>query len=158
MESIKLKCVADTSTLIRLRKGGVIHLLGEMFETIFIPLAVQDECKDAKTKKAIENKLFKVVPVENVLSIENVHEGELEAISLSIELGVDLILLDDVGAIKKADQYHLISLSAFDVLLSAKKKGLIKSAKQVLDVMSGENEKIDEISYADVLLRAGESL
>jgi len=158
MRQIKLKCVADSSTIIRLRKCGILHLLNDLFETIYIPNEVKNECRDAKTKKAIKNKLFAVVPVKNILSIKNIHKGELEAISLAIELNIDLILLDDSKAIKKSNQLKLKSLSAFDIILTAKNKGLIGSVKQAIDLMFMENEKIDEVRYINVLLKAGEAL
>ena len=152
----KLKCVADTSTIIRLRKGGAIYLLSEMFETVYIPNAVAYECKDTKTKKAIENSLFVVAPVKNILSIDNIHIGELEAISLTVELGLDLILLDDAGAIAESNKYNLISLSTFDNLLAAKNKWLIRSVKPIMDLMISENERIYNSKYIKMLFKAAE--
>ncbi len=38
-----MKIVADTSSLIRLRKGGVIDCLGRLFDKVSIPQAVKNE-------------------------------------------------------------------------------------------------------------------
>lgn len=40
--------ICDTSVLIRLRKGEVIHCLANVFDQILVPGAVQNECKDEK--------------------------------------------------------------------------------------------------------------
>ena len=69
----KIKCVADTSTIIKLRKGGVIHLLDNFFEVVYLPNAVKNKCRNEKTKKVISGKTFNI---ENVFCIQgrNIHK------------------------------------------------------------------------------------
>lgn len=94
--------------------------------------------------------------MKEILLIQNVHKGELEAISLAVEMGIGVILLDDAGATRKSNQLNLRSFSSFDILLTLKKAGLIKSVKQVLETMSAENERIDDVRILNTLLKANE--
>ncbi len=149
-------CVGDTSTLIRLRKGKVLECLQSLFSKVYLPQAVKDECRDPQTAAAIAQPFFVVKTVSQVLDIGGLHQGELEAISLAKELGINIVLLDDKAAIKKAIRHNLSPIGTFDVLVLAKRGGFIPSVKQAMDAMRSEREGITEVDYQRTMIDAGE--
>lgn len=149
-------CVSDTSTIIRLTRGNAGHCFGGLFETVHIPQAVFDECKDSGSKKTIAQKVFNLVHVKKMLSIPTIQKGELEAISLAVEMGTKNILVDDYAAFRKAKEYGLSPLKSFDLLILAKKKGLIESVRSVMDTMKKNNEGVDPVQYEKTVSIANE--
>ena len=47
--------VCDTSTLIKLYKAGVLDLLFKLFNRVYLPVGVQEECLDESIKQAIKD-------------------------------------------------------------------------------------------------------
>ena len=141
--------VSNTSPIIALAKGEVVFCLKQIFECVYIPTAVKNECSYIETKKAIQNKVFLHKEVNNLLPISGIHQGEIEAISLAHELNIKTIILDDIKAIKKALQYNLKPISVFNVLLMAKKIKSIQSVKDVIDKMK-KNMKVLKMKYITI--------
>jgi len=147
--------VCDTCSIIKLQKGGVIDLLGEVYDKVYIPYAVKEECFKGAAKEAIKKPFFEVVPVRVVLPL-HMGAGERESISLALELGIEDILTDDKRAINSAIKNNLVPMTAFDFLLISKEIGLISQIKPVLDQMRIEREGIEEWKYQYFLNEAGE--
>ncbi len=80
--------VCDTSSLIRLYKGGVLDLLEKLFEKIYIPLAVKAECQTPTIQVWINNQYCETLSVQRCL-FESLGLGEREAISLAVELSFE---------------------------------------------------------------------
>jgi predicted nucleic acid-binding protein len=125
--------VCDTSTLIRLRKGSVLDCLGKLFNKIYIPEAVLLECQDPLTQEAIRQTLIEVRNVSCILPITSIGLGELEAISLAVELCIDTFITDDDRAFRKAHQHNLFPIRSYQILFLAKHAHYIESLKTVLD-------------------------
>jgi len=68
--------VCDTSTLIRLYKGNVLRCLAGLFEKIYLPRAVQEECRDELVIAAIQKPPFELCQVQKVLALEWMREKE----------------------------------------------------------------------------------
>lgn len=149
-------CISDTSTIIRLTKGNADHCFHGLFEAVHIPQAVVDECKDANSRQTITREVFRLAQVGKILSIPTIQRGEIEVISLAVERGIKCVLMDDYAAFRKAKEYGLSPLKSFDLLVLAKKKGLIKSVRNVMDTIQANNDGIDPIQYEKTLLKAGE--
>lgn len=156
MNPTKLNCVADTSSLIRLRKGNVIWVLGELFSIVYLPNAVKHECLDSQTSEIIDNPFFKILPVNKKLKLPGIHLGELEAISLAKELNVQYILLDDKTAIKRAISVGLKVIGTFDVLILSTRAGLIPSVLDPMIEMRKNQEGISDVDFMKTLELAGE--
>ncbi len=152
-----MKVVCDTCTLIRLRKGDVIDCLGQLFESVLIPPAVQNECQDSETKEALKKEFFKITPVSHILPLSGIHRGEREAISLAVEQNISVLITDDEKAFKQALRQGITPILTVHVLLLAQKKGFISSVKSVLDTMIAKGEGIQESVYRETLKSAGES-
>ena len=152
-----MKAVCDTSSIIKLQRGGVIDCLGQIFEAVLIPEAVKEECQRPETKNALRKSFFQVCAVTNVLPLSGIHRGEQEAISLSVEQSTPVILLDDEKACRRAQEQGLTPIRSFRILLLAKRKGLILSVKSVLDEMIANGEGVQEEIYRRMLEEAGEA-
>ncbi len=97
--------VSDTTALIILAKSDSLILLSNLFKEIYIPQAVYDELmiKDDIVKYRIEE--FNQISIKNISnqkilqSIQklNIDKGEVEAISLAIELNLKLIIDERKG-------------------------------------------------------------
>ncbi len=151
-----MKVICDTSSLIKLQKGNVLDCLGLLFDAVLVPVAVQAECKNPDTASAITKDFFEVRHVERVLPIGGIGRGELEAISLAVELGLPTIITDDETAAKKALQAGCKPIRAPQVLLLAKHAGHISSVRSALDAMRIKGEGIEDEVYETTLSQAGE--
>ena len=76
--------VADTSALIRLARGEVLHLLAQVVEKIYVPSAVKAECQDEITTSFLRMPCVEIHAVTATLPI-GLGQGEREAISLAVE-------------------------------------------------------------------------
>ncbi|MBF0475358.1 MAG: hypothetical protein HQK59_05890 [Deltaproteobacteria bacterium] len=148
--------VCDTSVLIRLRKGNVLHHLLTLFDKLYIPLAVKDECRDEIVSKIIQSSSFEIRRVNQVLGID-LGLGETEAISLAVELNIKTILIDDKDGIKKALQNGLKPIQSVELLVAVKVLGLIDSVKEVLETMKANEEYIADAEWLKCLQKAGEA-
>lgn len=149
------KAVCDTSTLIRLCKGEVLYCLNSLFEKVYLPPAVQSECRDDNSSRMIQKPPFEIYPVQNIRPF-GMGRGEREALSLALELGIKIIMIDDKRAFNKARQLDLEPLRTQDLLVFAKHNGIIPSVKAVLETMRANNEHIPDEIYWNIILRAGE--
>jgi hypothetical protein len=83
--------------------------------------------------------------------------GEAETIALALELGADLVLLDERDGRYTAQRFGLRVVGVLGVLLEAKSKGLIKNIKPYLDMLRQQaGFYIRETLYQQMLILAGE--
>ena len=104
--------ISDTTALIILAKADKLDLLSNLFEQVFIPKAVENELnfKDDIVKYRVEK--FDKISVKNISDIKilnsikklNIDNGEIEAISLAIELDLKLIIDERKGRIVAINQ------------------------------------------------------
>ena len=104
--------ISDTTALIILAKSDKLELLSNLFEQVFIPQAVEAELnfKDDVVKYRVEK--FDKISVKNISDIKtlnrikklNLDNGEIEAISLAIELDLKLIIDERKGRIVAINQ------------------------------------------------------
>jgi len=104
--------ISDTTALIILAKSDKLDLLSNLFQQIFIPKAVENELnfKDDIVKYRVEK--FDKISVKNINDTKtlnrikklNIDDGEVEAISLAIELGLKLIIDERKGRIVAINQ------------------------------------------------------
>ncbi len=147
--------VCDTSILIRLRKGKAISCLKALFERVLIPEAVYEEAHDPATREQIHQENFEVYRVERSV-LTTLGRGEQEVITLAVLNNFPTIGIDDKDAISKARQFGLRTLNTSQILIVAKRAGVIPAVKPILDRMRQEGEGIDEEDYLETLQEAGE--
>lgn len=136
------KVVSNSSPIIHLAKIGKLGLLKDFFETVAVPEAVYRECavegKERKEVALIRNAdWLKIVHVNDKKIVRllqsSTDDGEAEAIALALEVGADLILLDDSDAREKARLYGLKITGTIGILLRAEKEGKLSSVKETLE-------------------------
>jgi len=97
--------ISDTTALIILAKSDAFSLLSNLFQKIYIPQAVYDELmfKDDIVNYRIKKfDRIEVKPVSDMVTLERIKtlkidKGEVEAISLALELNLMLIIDERKG-------------------------------------------------------------
>lgn len=158
------KVVVNSTPLIVLCGIGRLFLLRDLYQEIFIPMAVYKEIlvkedsacmqiKAARTwihvkeiKNNAEKKMYKA----------KLHDGEVEVMILSQEQRADLVILDDNAAKKTAKYLGLKVTGTLGVLLKAKKQGLIDKILPIISEMRQNGFYISPSIEKIVLEQAGE--
>jgi predicted nucleic acid-binding protein len=138
----------------------LLNLLAEQFGQILIPRAVWQEAveeggDDPNVKDIASASWIKVQDIRSsqllTALLALLDKGEAEAIVLAIEIGADLILLDESDARKVAELYNLRKTGLLGVLIKARQQGRIQSLKIYLDQLRNTGFHLSEGIYDDVL-------
>ncbi len=134
--------VSDTSCTGYLIKINLLNLLQTIYGEIIVPQAVHDEILDLEVKghSIIEFKSAEWIKVYPAIDLKNVKEyqhildrGELEAISIAIDLDADLLIIDEKLGRTIAASIGFDVTGLVGILITAKNKCLIPSIKKALD-------------------------
>src|SRR5688572_30523257 len=97
--------IADTSPLQYLFQVGLVDLLQDLFETVHVPEAVRDELQVGRSlgfhvPDPADYSWMSVRSTTRAPALErfDLGPGEHAALSLALELGEGLVLLDDAAA------------------------------------------------------------
>jgi predicted nucleic acid-binding protein len=146
--------ISDSSCLIALDNIGMISILKDLYEKIYITEEVYSEFG-----QSIEN-WIEIKPVENknYLRILNqlVDLGEASTIALSLELTDNLMILDDKKARTVANNLNLKFTGLLGVILKAKQQEIIPSVSHLLSRLKSVNFRISEVIENEVLRLASE--
>lgn len=147
--------ISDTTALIILAKSDLLPLLSNLFREVYIPQAVYDELmfKDDIVKYRINR--FDIISKKSVLDLEtlkrikklNIDKGEVEAITLAIELDL-MLIIDERKGRKIALMQGLKIVGVLGILIENYKQGLI----------SREEAKIYFLLFKEHGLRISEEL
>ncbi len=163
--------IANSTPLIYLAKLGKIGLLKTFFSRIYIPEAVKYEVVEQGkihhepdaiiVEKAIQEwwvvvKKTKVLPILQEMGIDR---GEMEAISLAIEMGQKEILLDQTHAREAAELVGLTPRGTLYVLFRALKENKInlKEYRSLLESLIAVGFRMSEELYLNAL-KMGEQI
>lgn len=129
--------VSDSSPLIALSAVDRLDLMQLLFNTVIIPVSVRDEVMGSATKIAGGLPAFiRVEPIAAELPVRflklNLHAGESEAIALSLERGIQGIILDDKQARETAAGLGLKVIGTLGLLILAKRKGYLAEVRPVM--------------------------
>ncbi len=124
--------ISDTTALIILAKSDLLPLLSNLFREVYIPQAVYDELmfKDDIVKYRINR--FDTISKKSVLDLEtlkkikklNIDKGEVEAITLAIELDL-MLIIDERKGRKIALMQGLKIVGVLGILIENYKQKLI---------------------------------
>lgn len=132
----------------------------DYFQEIIIPKAVYKECIDerdmtdevAQIKNAEWIKVLEVNDRKIVTLLQSIlDDGESEAIALFLEIGADLILLDDSDAREKARLYGLKITGIIGILLRSKKDKKITSLKEYIMRLKDTGFYLSDNLVAEIL-------
>jgi predicted nucleic acid-binding protein len=162
------RVVCNSSPIIALSSIKQLALLPELFESIYIPLAVYTEVTRGSEsvadavplKSVLQTPPFQLYQVENREAVYRLfgklHLGEIEVVMAAKEMSVSEVLLDDLPARKLAQTFLLQPLGTLGVLLLAKREEKIPALKLYLDQLMDKNFRVSAKLYEQVLMYAGE--
>ena len=158
--------VSDTSPIVSLALIGRLDLLRQIYGTIVIPQAVQDEItasggRHPGGREVVALDWIKVGAVTNSMVVmllrRELDRGEAEAIALAIESAADRVLLDERKARSLAAYLSLPFAGLLDILGEAKRVQLIPAIQPLMDeLIARANFRISRKLYRRVLQSAGE--
>lgn len=133
--------VSNTSPINNLAAIGYLHLLEQLYNTVYIPEGVYQELMAVETPVTVSTlvKSTQWIKVENItnpvqvtLLQQQLHRGEAEAIALAIQLNAELLLIDEKRGRMVADNLNLKITGVLGILIKAKNQGLIPAIKPLL--------------------------
>jgi len=137
--------VSNSSVIIALARACRLDLLERLFSEVLVPEAVWNEISiegKPRSEKIAKAGFIRVKKARNrrlVSLLEDfVDEGEAEAIALAMEVGADLLLLDDRDARRLARRLDIQVMGTLGVLALAKYRGIILEVKTSSGEVNGE--------------------
>jgi len=155
--------VSDTSAITNLAAINQLKLLPTLYQRVLIPEAVYRELVDIEPTvpgsaevqtatwlevKVIANREI----VEHLQSEVRLDPGESEAIALVLELGADLLLIDERRGRAEADRLGIRITGLLGILVEAKQKNLITAVKPLMDALIATSDfRISSALYNQIL-------
>jgi hypothetical protein len=155
--------VSDTSAITNLAAINQLRLLPLLYQQVIIPEAVYRELVDieppvpgnaeVQTASWLEVKLTaNREVVERLQSEVRLDPGESEAIALALELGADLLLIDERRGRAEADRLGIKITGLLGILVEAKRKNLIVAVKPLMDALIATSEfRVSSALYDQIL-------
>jgi len=161
--------LSDTSVLTNLAAIQHLHLLPQLYERVIIPLAVFRELADIvppvpgtlevqtatwlEVKQVVERSI-----VERFQTQVRLDPGESEAIALALELGADLLLIDERRGRAEANRLGLKITGILGILVEAKHCNLVAAVKPLMDALIAASQfRVSANLYAQVLAIVNEA-
>ncbi|MCK4488453.1 MAG: DUF3368 domain-containing protein [Desulfobacterales bacterium] len=158
--------VSNTSPLTNLAAIGQFDLLRRLYAGINIADGVWDELNAMEKRWPGSDEVaaagwIKRHTVQNQLLVNalrrDIDRGEAESIALALELGANLVLLDEKEGRHAAQRLGLKMVGVIGVLLDAKKNDFVDSVRPHLDALRQiAGFYLNESLYQHVLELAGE--
>jgi predicted nucleic acid-binding protein len=155
--------ISDTTPLITLAGAGLLNLLQQLYDTIWIPEAVYSEYQLGRIKHPNHPDL-NTLPWISVhpatledTGTRNLDLGETETIALARYHSARLVLLDERSGRREAVRLGLPVAGTLAVLLQAKEQGLISAIRPIIDQFQAQGRRISPALRSDVLALAGEA-
>jgi len=157
--------VSDTSPIRALSHLGRIDLLRDLFGTVLVPPAVDEELRNPPTGLALVDVrqmgfISVRAPRDGVRVTEllrTLDPGESEALALALELGISVILIDESAGRAMALRLGLLPVGVLGTLVRAKQRGLIESVGPLIERIQGEiGFFVSQTLRTEILRRAGE--
>jgi predicted nucleic acid-binding protein len=157
--------ISDTSSIGYLIIIDKLFLLKDNFSEIIIPQKVHNEVLQLSPKYNLHKYLNSDwININTIVNnkfynelLNQVDEGEAEAIVLSHEISADLLLIDERKGTLLARSLGIKTIGLLGVLLLSKEKKIIPFVKPFLDeLISNTTFRINNILYQNVLKQANE--
>lgn len=163
-----IKAISNTSPIIGLSIIGKLGLLWELFD-IYVPQEVYNEVVIGSSYNAIGKQQLRNAVAEGYIKIYKVkdqdfvakaygrlHKGELEVIVGGKELGVNVVIIDEISARNFAEAVMLRPLGILGILKLAKDKGKIQEIKPLIDILVSKKFRISNKLVNQILIEVGE--
>jgi predicted nucleic acid-binding protein len=165
MPDQKQQVICNTTPLIALSIIDQLALLEQLYGSVLIPTAVEDEIEAGKQGKAGFHAIqaaawITTVPLEDPIRaalLSDLDRGEAEVIALALETGADLIILDERLARQHAARLGLTMTGTLGILVRAKQKGLIDLVRPYIELLLAGGIYLSDALIDHALALAGES-
>jgi predicted nucleic acid-binding protein len=148
--------VCNSSPLIALQQIGQLRVLQLLFGGVLIPEAVRQEIAPSVALPEWLHIQALAFPIDRVIQEAALGRGETEAISLTLELGNRLLILDERVGRRLAQRLGLSVIGTLGVLLAAKQRGYIEELKPHLQALQRYDFRISRDLLRSVLQSANE--
>ena len=158
--------VSDTSPLTNLAAIGQFDLLRQLYGEVQIAAGVLDELNARgrrwpgydETSRAGWIKQHTVHNQDLIaVLLRDLDRGEAETLALAVELGAELVLMDERDGRRFAQRLGLRPIGIVGILLDAKKSGLLDYIRPCLDALRHDaGFYVSEVLYSSALELAGE--
>jgi uncharacterized protein len=152
--------VSNTSPVSYLHRLDRLELLRDMFGTVLLPDAVEQELSrgralgfDLPDPRLVPWLELRAAPAANY---ENLGAGEAAALSLAVSLPGALVLLDDLPARKRAAGLGLTFTGTVGLLSKAKSEGLLTLVAPELERLQGIGFRMSPAIRTAALVACGE--
>jgi len=159
------KAISNTSPLLYLYRIGTVDWLPNLFDEVWIPIAVWEELQEGQRKgfdvpKPGDYGWLSVIDPKAIpsewLSLD-LGPGELAAMALALENPTHVILLDDLLARRTAQAAGLIVWGTLKVLLEGKAQGLTHKIEPFVSRLDNAGRWLADEIRQRILALAGES-
>ena len=157
-----MKAVSNTTPLRYLIAIEQEHLLGKLFEKVFVPVAVHEELTDAKTPEIVRRRVASLPGWFEVRTVDEtripmfpmtLHRGERQAILLAEALRADVLLIDEQIGRTIALSRNIPLSGTLGVLERADTMGFVSNFPQVLQRLKASGFFIAETLEQQLLDR-----
>jgi len=157
-----MKSVSNTTPLRYLIAIEQEHLLGKLFEKVFVPVAVHEELTDAKTPELVRRRVASLPSWFEVRKVDEtrmptfpvtLHRGERQAILLAEAVRADVLLIDEQVGRTIALSRNIPLSGTLGVLERADTMGFVSNFPQVLQRLKASGFFIAETLEQQLLDR-----
>jgi predicted nucleic acid-binding protein len=150
--------IADASPLIALQQIGQISLIERLFKHILIPTAVVREVSPSLPALPAWIVIHDLTqPIGSEILRASLGAGESETLALGLEVGADLVIIDERPARKLAIVLGLPVVGTAGILLAAKRANLIPDVRPLLDALIEKGFRVSTALRDRILADAGEA-
>lgn len=158
--------VSNTTPLIALDACNQLDLLPSLYTRIIVPTEVVHELARGGATGLPSGLTYNhltwidVQPVTNPPSsalLSKLDQGEAEVITLALEIGANLVIMDEQMGVKVARDQGLTVLGSVGVLLLAKRKGLLVEVKPHILEMHAKGVRLSASFMQKAIILAGET-
>lgn len=158
--------VSNTGPLIALDACNQLGLLRSLYARVVVPEEVERELAHGGAMAlasglTVQHHTWIEVLPQTMPSLTalltSLDAGEAAVITLALELGSPVVLIDEKKGLKVAREQGLQALGSIGILLLAKKRGLLPEVKPHLHVMHARGIRLSTKLMAWAIIQAGET-
>lgn len=166
MSTLSSLVVSNTGPLIALDACNQLDLLPSLYARITVPKEVVHELARGGATGLPSGLTYNHLTWIEVQTLANppssallarLDPGEAEVITLALEIGANLVLIDEQRGAKIAREQGLTVLGSVGILLLAKKKGLLSEVKPHVLEMHAKGVRLSDSFMEKAIILAGET-
>jgi hypothetical protein len=152
-----VEVISNSSPLIALTQIGQVDLLRRLHPRVSIPPAVAREVEPTAAQLPVWITVRELArPLQPSTVAASIGPGEREVISLGLELGDALLILDEQPARRLAGSLGLRVIGTVGLLMAGKERGFLAEVRPELDRLRAVRFFMDQELYDRVVAQAGE--